>query len=165
MVLWVPLIILFTKGCPNPIYTFCAAAAPTQAAAALARRQPPLRSAPCPQAMPLWAPPLYRLAAGRRCPYGLTAGKQPLAGWLVAASGASARRLPSCWRRARSRPPAYGLLPLRVAAPCRGASAAASLAVSGRHYMGAGCGWPALHGGLVVAGRPSSSLPSLRKRI
>ncbi|RRT33229.1 hypothetical protein B296_00044137 [Ensete ventricosum] len=110
------------------------------------------------QAAPLWVPPLC----------GLTAAKQPLVGWPLATGGASARRRPSCWRRACSRLPSCGLLPLRLATPCRGPSRsrlalAASLAVGGRPYMGAGRGWPALHGGLVVAGRPSSSLPSLRK--
>ncbi|RWV87776.1 hypothetical protein GW17_00050201 [Ensete ventricosum] len=64
--------------------------------------------------------PLYGLATGRRCPYDLVASKQPLAVWPLEAGGASARRQPSCWRHARSQPPAYELLLLRVAAPCRG---------------------------------------------
>ncbi|RWV89223.1 hypothetical protein GW17_00048633 [Ensete ventricosum] len=116
--------------------------------------------------MPLWASPLFGLAAGRRCPYGLVAGKQPLAGWPMAAGGASARRRPSCWCRTGRRSPACGLLPLRVAAPCRDPgrnrpptcrgglgcnrqALAAGLAMGGRPYMG--------------AGRPSSSLPLLQK--
>ncbi|RZR75531.1 hypothetical protein BHM03_00060333, partial [Ensete ventricosum] len=56
-----------------------------------------------------------RPSAGRRCPCGLTAGKQHLAGWLLAAGGASARRRPSCWRRACSRPPACSGRPLQGA--------------------------------------------------
>ncbi|RRT33248.1 hypothetical protein B296_00054996 [Ensete ventricosum] len=84
-------IILFAKGCTNSIFPFCAAA-PAQAVAALAHRQPPLRPTSCPQAVPLWASPLYRLAVCRRYPYGLVAGKQHLVGWLLAAGVASARR-------------------------------------------------------------------------
>ncbi|RWV77884.1 hypothetical protein GW17_00061231 [Ensete ventricosum] len=69
-------IVLFSKGCPNPIFPFYAVvAAPAQAAVALACRQPPLRLVSCPQAMPLWAPPLYGLAAS-----GLPAGAAPAAG-------------------------------------------------------------------------------------
>ncbi|RWV89159.1 hypothetical protein GW17_00048711 [Ensete ventricosum] len=88
-----------------------------------------------------------RAGRDRRCPYSLVAGKQPLVGWPLAAGGASARRQPSClWGLAATDRPL-----------------AADLAVGGRPYMGVSRGWPALHGGLVVAGRPSS-LPSLRKR-
>ncbi|RZR81791.1 hypothetical protein BHM03_00008089 [Ensete ventricosum] len=61
-----------------------------------------------------------RAGRDRRCPYSLVAGKQPLVGWPLAAGGASARRQPSCLCRPSSRSPACGLLPLRVAAPCRG---------------------------------------------
>ncbi|RWW78196.1 hypothetical protein BHE74_00013590, partial [Ensete ventricosum] len=89
-------------------------------------------------------PPLCGLAVGRRCPYGLAASKQLLAGWPLAAGDASTHRRPSCWRHAHSRPPACWLLPLRVAAPYRGPGRSrlalvADLAVGGRPCMG---GWP-----------------------
>ncbi|RWV81803.1 hypothetical protein GW17_00056745, partial [Ensete ventricosum] len=64
--------------------------------------------------------PLPASTTGRRYPCSLVTGKQPLAGWPLAAGGASAHRQPSCCCRVCSRPPACGLLPMRVAAPCKG---------------------------------------------
>ncbi|RWW51668.1 hypothetical protein BHE74_00041958 [Ensete ventricosum] len=81
---------------------------------------------------------LYGLATSRRCPCGLTAGKQHLAGWPLATGDASVRRWPSYRHRARSQSPAYGLLPLpMVVVSCP------------------------LAGDRAMPGCPSSSLPSL----
>ncbi|RWW71059.1 hypothetical protein BHE74_00021224 [Ensete ventricosum] len=136
-------IILFSKGCPSHLAPF-------------GRH----RRCRCPCA---GGDGLYgrRPSAGWHCPYSLAAGKEPLAGWPLVASGASARRRPSCGHRARSQSPACrllplrvvatcGLLPMRAAAPLQGGlgcsrlALAAGLAVGGRPYKGVGHGWPPL---------------------
>ncbi|RWW46167.1 hypothetical protein BHE74_00047915 [Ensete ventricosum] len=96
-------IVLFAKGCPNPIFPFCATvvAAPAEAAAALARRQPPLRSVSCPQAAPLWtaAPAAGRPLAGSRPLQGAGRSRPlPCRGALVVVGHplAGGRAMPGC---------------------------------------------------------------------
>ncbi|RWW03429.1 hypothetical protein GW17_00033411 [Ensete ventricosum] len=163
---------LFSKGCPNPSFPLCAAtAAPAQAATALARWQPPCHGAATP-ADGTTAPVGGRAGRGRP-----TAG--PLFGCRAVSDYANERLSPLRAGRSRSCPRAallatsaapvgccpcmrlpplagtaglpVGLAPATASRPLAG-DLGRGLAVGGRPYMG-----------LVVAGRPSSSLPSLRK--
>ncbi|RWW40198.1 hypothetical protein BHE74_00054405 [Ensete ventricosum] len=91
-------------------------------------------------------------------PCGLATGKHHFAGWPLAAGDSSARRRPSCWRRAHSRPPACGLLPLRVATPCRGLGRSRSCP---RVTVAPEGGRP-LRAATPAGGHPCSRLPPCR---
>ncbi|RRT84923.1 hypothetical protein B296_00008340, partial [Ensete ventricosum] len=127
--------------CSNPSCPICVvaivAAAPAQAAAALARRQPPCKEATTP-ATDTTIPAGNRAGRGWQSHVGALQSA-PFAG-ITLQAGVPARAAPMgycpCERRR---------LPI-LAGPGR------SLAVGGRPCIG-----------LVVAGRPSSMLPSLQK--
>ncbi|RWV96867.1 hypothetical protein GW17_00040388 [Ensete ventricosum] len=131
-------IILFSKGCPNPSFPLCAAAAPTQATTALARWQPllpllasRLAASGSPLRAPCSRPPLRASRCKRLCPRAGHSRSYPRAIAAPMGSASARRRRPFRASPGCSQPPT-----------CRGLGR--GLAVGGQPCMGADHGWPPL---------------------